>query len=57
MTEKIIGQGAEAVLRKEGNILTKDRISKDYRIKEIDEKIRIYAEKERYLRLLTRIRL
>ncbi len=36
----IIAQGAEAVLRKEGNILVKDRISKDYRIKEIDDKIR-----------------
>ena len=36
----IIAQGAEAILRKEGNILVKDRISKDYRIKEIDEKIR-----------------
>lgn len=37
---EIVAQGAEAVLRKEGNILVKDRISKDYRIKEIDDRIR-----------------
>lgn len=36
----IIAQGAEAVLIKEGTSLVKERIKKDYRIKEIDEKIR-----------------
>ncbi|MDD5650328.1 MAG: KEOPS complex kinase/ATPase Bud32, partial [Candidatus Nanoarchaeia archaeon] len=36
----IIAQGAEAVLIKEGNNLIKERIKKDYRIKEIDDKIR-----------------
>ncbi len=36
----IIAQGAEAVLKKEKGFLIKDSIKKDYRIKEIDEKIR-----------------
>lgn len=36
----IIAQGAEAILIKEGNFLVKERISKNYRIKEIDDKIR-----------------
>ncbi len=39
MTEKI-AQGAEAVLTKENGILTKERIAKGYRIRQIDEKIR-----------------
>ncbi len=38
--QNIIAIGAESVLIKEGNILTKNRIQKSYRIKEIDEKIR-----------------
>jgi len=37
---KIIKQGAEAVLKQEGNLLIKERIPKNYRIKEIDEKLR-----------------
>jgi Kae1-associated kinase Bud32 len=38
--EQIIQQGAEAILIKKENILLKKRISKGYRIKELDEKIR-----------------
>ncbi len=36
----IISQGAEAILRKENNQLIKERISKNYRINDLDEKIR-----------------
>lgn len=38
--EKIIAQGAEAILTKKGNLVLKDRMQKSYRIKEIDEKLR-----------------
>ncbi|MBR9701387.1 Kae1-associated serine/threonine protein kinase [Candidatus Pacearchaeota archaeon] len=37
---KTIAQGAEAIIFKEGNKVTKDRIKKSYRIPEIDNKIR-----------------
>ena len=37
---KIIKQGAEAILYKEGNYLIKERIKKSYRIEDIDEKLR-----------------
>lgn len=37
---KIIAQGAEALLIREGNKLIKKRIRKNYRLKEIDERIR-----------------
>ncbi len=40
MTQKIIQQGAEAVILLEDNLAVKDRIKKSYRIKELDEKIR-----------------
>jgi TP53 regulating kinase and related kinases len=40
MTQKIIGRGAEAVIELQDNIITKDRIKKSYRIKELDDKIR-----------------
>ena len=42
MKQKIIAQGAEAIiyLDKEKNKIVKDRISKSYRIKELDNKIR-----------------
>ncbi|OGJ12992.1 Kae1-associated kinase Bud32 [Candidatus Pacearchaeota archaeon RBG_19FT_COMBO_34_9] len=40
MTQKILQQGAEAVILLENNLITKDRIKKSYRIKELDEKIR-----------------
>jgi len=36
----IIGRGAEAVLKKEGDKLLKDRIKKSYRIPELDNKLR-----------------
>jgi len=40
--EKIIGRGAEAILYIENNKLVKERIKKNYRINEIDEKLRKY---------------
>ena len=42
MTQKLLAQGAEAkiFLNEKNNLVTKDRIKKSYRIKEIDEKIR-----------------
>lgn len=40
MTKQILAQGAEAIITKEKNKVTKHRISKSYRHKEIDEKIR-----------------
>jgi Kae1-associated kinase Bud32 len=36
----IIAQGAEAVLKREGSKLVKERIKKGYRIRQIDEKLR-----------------
>ncbi|MFH1209213.1 MAG: KEOPS complex kinase/ATPase Bud32 [archaeon] len=36
----IIARGAEAILRKEGNKLIKERVKKSYRLKEIDDKLR-----------------
>jgi TP53 regulating kinase and related kinases len=38
--DKLIAQGAEAKIIKQGNIILKDRIPKGYRIKELDEKLR-----------------
>lgn len=38
--QKIIQQGAEAVIRKEGNYIIKDRVKKSYRIENIDYKLR-----------------
>ena len=37
---KIIKRGAEAILYLEDNVLVKDRLKKNYRIKKIDEKLR-----------------
>lgn len=37
---QLIAKGAEAELRKDGNTLVKERISKGYRLKELDEKLR-----------------
>lgn len=45
MPEKIIGNGAEAKIILENNFIIKDRVSKSYRIKEIDEKIRKHRTK------------
>lgn len=44
---KILKQGAEAILYKDGNNLVKERITKSYRIKQIDDKlIKIRTKKE-----------
>lgn len=40
MTQKIIAQGAEAIIYKINNKAVKDRIKKSYRIPELDNKIR-----------------
>ena len=40
MTEKIIAQGAEAIIIKKNNEIIKDRLLKKYRLKELDEAIR-----------------
>ncbi len=40
MAKKIIGSGAEAVIYNEDDIIIKDRVKKEYRIKIIDEKLR-----------------
>ena len=40
MKEKIIQQGAEAVLIQKGSAVLKRRVEKGYRLKELDEKIR-----------------
>lgn len=41
MKNQIIAQGAEAIIHKINNKIVKDRIPKNYRIKELDNKIRI----------------
>jgi TP53 regulating kinase-like protein len=38
--KRVIAQGAEAILRKEGNALVKERIKKGYRLQVLDEKLR-----------------
>jgi len=40
MKSQLISQGAEAVIRLENKIITKDRIQKSYRLKELDENLR-----------------
>lgn len=40
MSEKILYQGAEAIITLNNSIITKKRISKSYRLKELDEKLR-----------------
>jgi TP53 regulating kinase-like protein len=40
MIEKVLSSGAEAVIYKIGNFVTKSRVPKNYRIKELDDKIR-----------------
>ena len=40
MKQKIIAQGAEAIIYLKNNLVTKDRVKKSYRIPELDEKIR-----------------
>ena len=38
--QKIIGKGAEAILTLENDQVTKDRVKKSYRIKELDDRLR-----------------
>ncbi len=40
MTQRIIQQGAEAIIFLKDDLIIKDRIKKSYRIKELDDKIR-----------------
>ena len=40
MTQKILAQGAEAIITLKDNLITKNRIKKSYRIPILDEKIR-----------------
>lgn len=40
MKETVIGKGAEAIITKKNNIVTKDRIEKSYRYPDLDKKIR-----------------
>jgi Kae1-associated kinase Bud32 len=40
MSHEILNQGAEAIIERRGNEITKKRIAKSYRIKEIDDRIR-----------------
>ena len=54
MTE-VIGQGAEAVLYKEGDKVLKDRISKDYRQKDLDKSLR-KARTRREAKVLTKLK-
>ena len=42
---KILKQGAEAILKLDKNILIKERIPKNYRIKQIDERLRKFRTK------------
>tara|TARA_Y100000034_G_scaffold5558_1_gene6222 strand:+ start:16 stop:618 length:603 start_codon:yes stop_codon:yes gene_type:complete len=45
MPQKIIQQGAEAIISLNNNRILKNRIKKSYRIKELDEKLRIKRTK------------
>ena len=40
MTEKVLNQGAEAVIIQKGEEVIKQRVEKSYRLKQLDEKIR-----------------
>ena len=52
---KILYQGAEAILTRKGNVVVKERVSKKYRIKQIDERLRKQRTKEE-VELLNRCR-
>lgn len=54
MMEKIIQQGAEGILYLKGGRLVKERISKGYRLKEIDEKLRKFRTR-REVKLLEKV--
>jgi len=53
--KSIIGQGAEAVLYKEDNKVLKDRISKDYRQKDLDTSLR-KARTRREAKVLSKLK-
>src|SRR5271157_5405867 len=40
MSQEILSQGAEAIISQRGEEITKKRIEKSYRLKQLDEKIR-----------------
>ena len=46
MQKRIIAQGAEAVLIREGNILIKERVPKEYRIPQIDQRLRLLRTRQ-----------
>jgi len=50
---KILAQGAEAIIQLDKNIITKNRIPKSYRLKELDEKLR-KSRTKREAKLLTK---
>jgi Kae1-associated kinase Bud32 len=50
---KIIAQGAEAIITLDKDVITKNRTSKSYRLKELDEKIR-KRRTEKEAKILTR---
>ena len=52
----ILGQGAEAILTKVGDKVIKERISKDYRISEIDTPLRKYRTR-REAKVLEKLKL
>lgn len=54
MEKDIISRGAEAVLIKEGDRLIKRRVSKGYRVKDLDKKIRKYRTRSE-ARLLSKL--
>jgi len=53
--KEIIGQGAEAILYKEDNTVLKDRVSKDYRQKDLDNSLR-KARTRREAKVLTKLK-
>ena len=53
--KEIIGQGAEAILYKEDNKVLKDRVSKDYRQKDLDNSLR-KARTRREAKVLTKLK-
>ena len=46
MQKRIIAQGAEAILVREGNLLIKERIPKAYRIPVIDQRLRLLRTRQ-----------
>ena len=46
MQKRIIAQGAEAILVRDGDVLIKERIPKDYRIPQIDQRLRLLRTRQ-----------